>query len=72
MLLQMASCHSFFPHGMGDLPQPGIQHVPPALEVQSFNHWTTREVHFTLCYGLGISLHIGSTSSLSILMMMDF
>ena len=21
-------------------PQPGIKHVPPALEVQSLNHWT--------------------------------
>ena len=21
-------------------PQPGIKHVPPALEVQTLNHWT--------------------------------
>ena len=26
------------------LPQPGIEPTPPALEVQSLNHWTTREV----------------------------
>ena len=25
-------------------PQPGIEPAPPALEVQSLNHWTTREV----------------------------
>ena len=25
-------------------PQPGIEPVPPALEVQSPNHWTSREV----------------------------
>ena len=26
------------------VPQPGIKPTPPALEVKSFNHWTTREV----------------------------
>ena len=26
------------------LPQPGIEPVPPAGEVRSLNHWTTREV----------------------------
>ena len=26
------------------LPQPGIQHMPPAFEEGSLNHWTTREV----------------------------
>ena len=26
------------------VPQPGIEPVPPAVEVQSLNHWTTREV----------------------------
>ena len=25
-------------------PGPGIKPVPPALEVQSLNHWTSREV----------------------------
>ena len=25
-------------------PQPGIEPMPPAVEVQSLNHWTTREV----------------------------
>ena len=25
-------------------PQPGIKPTPPALEAQSLNHWTTREV----------------------------
>ena len=27
-----------------ELPRPGIELVPPALEVQSLNHWTTWEV----------------------------
>ena len=26
------------------VPQPGIEPVPPAVEVQSPNHWTTKEV----------------------------
>ena len=26
------------------VPQPGIKPVPPAVEAQSPNHWTTREV----------------------------
>ena len=26
------------------IPQPGIKFTPNALAVQSFNHWTTREV----------------------------
>ena len=34
-------------HGMLLVSQPGIESVPPALEVQSLNHWTAREVsHF--------------------------
>ena len=28
----------------GDLPNPGIEPVPPAFEAQSLNHWTTWEV----------------------------
>ena len=26
------------------VPQPGIEHTPPALEAQILNHWATREV----------------------------
>ena len=26
------------------VPRQGIEAVPPAVEVQSLNHWTTREV----------------------------
>ena len=34
-----------FSWGMWDLgPRPGIEPGPPALEVQHFSHWTTREV----------------------------
>ena len=40
------------PHGMWDLssptgilvPRPGIEPIPPAMEVRSLNHWTSREV----------------------------
>ena len=39
---------SFFflapPHGVQDLPQPGIELMCPALGAQNFNHWTTGEV----------------------------
>ena len=28
------------------VPQPGIEPSPPALEAQSLNHWTTREVPY--------------------------
>ena len=27
------------------VPWPGIESMPPAVEAQSLNHWTTREVH---------------------------
>ena len=33
----------FWPHGM-ELPQPGIEPLPPTVEAQSLNHWTTRDV----------------------------
>ena len=26
------------------VPQAGVEPMPPALEAQSLNHWTTREV----------------------------
>ena len=32
--------------GMWDLPQPGIKHVPLAVEAQSLNHWSAREVPY--------------------------
>ena len=34
------------PHGMWDLPRPGIKPMPPAVEARSLNHWTAREVLF--------------------------
>ena len=27
------------------VPQPGIEHRPPAVKLPSPNHWTTREFH---------------------------
>ena len=27
-----------------ELPRPGIEPMPPALQVRSLNHWTNREV----------------------------
>ena len=32
------------------VPQQQIETAPPALEAQSLNHWTTREVLNTLIY----------------------
>ena len=32
------------PHDMWIPPRPELEPVPPAVEVQSLNHWTTREV----------------------------
>ena len=29
-----------------ELPWPGIEPVPPALEAQSLNHWIMREVRW--------------------------
>ena len=37
----------FWPHGAACgilVPRPGMERVPPALEVWSLNHWSTREV----------------------------
>ena len=31
------------PQGIWDLSSPEIESVPPAVEAQSPNHWTTRE-----------------------------
>ena len=36
-------------------PQPGIKPIPPALEVQSFNHWTT---YYELLDGLSLSIFV--------------
>ena len=38
------------------VPQPGIEPVPPAVEVQSLNHWTAREVleHAPFCLFLSV------------------
>ena len=33
-----------------EFPQPGVKHKPPAVEVQNFNHWTTREVQRTAVF----------------------
>ena len=32
------------------VPQPGIEHVPPALVSWSLNHWTTREVLYFVIF----------------------
>ena len=32
------------------VPQPGIEPVPPAVEVRSPNHWTAREFPITFCF----------------------
>ena len=45
-------------HGIS-VPQPGIKPTPPAVEVQSLNHWTTREFLILKNY-----LHLTSRTSL--------
>ena len=32
------------------VPQPGIKPMSPAMEAQSLNHWTTREVPHLLFF----------------------
>ena len=32
------------------VPWPGIEPTPPAVEVQSLNHWTTKEVWWLLFF----------------------
>ena len=32
-------------------PRPGIESMPPAVEVRSLNHWTVREVPTTILSG---------------------
>ena len=49
-----------FGHAMWHLPRPGIKPTPAAVEVQSLNHWTTREVpKLHLCL---VSTHISTLS----------
>ena len=42
LLFFFPSAHTFF-FFFATLPQPGIELVPPGLEAQSPNHWTSRE-----------------------------
>ena len=44
----------FWPHRTAHrilVPRPGIEPVPPALEAQSLNQWTAREVPIHSCLG---------------------
>ena len=44
-------------HGMWDLvPSPGIEPMSPAVEVQSLNHWTAREVPGKFFTGIHLGL----------------
>ena len=46
-------CDCFWPRSTACgilVPQPGIEPTPPAVEVQSVNHWTTREVPFIVIF----------------------
>ena len=69
-----SSPQSFFPflakeHSMWDLPPPGIKPTPPAVEAQSLNHWTTREVpapSLTGPTGLGTPPHTRCLHSLNL------
>ena len=50
---------------MRDLsPQPGIEPRPPAVEVQSSNHWTAREVPRSLLISTSFIQGLASTLKL--------
>ena len=34
------------------VPKAGVEPAPSAVEVQSFNHWTTREVPQSICWAM--------------------
>ena len=65
---------SFWPYGMGCgilVSWPGVEPVPPALEVQILNHWTASEVQgnfifflLTACVKVWASLPLTGNSSL--------
>ena len=40
---------SIMPHACG-IPQPGAEPLPVAIEVQSLNHWSTREVQILITW----------------------
>ena len=39
-----------------ELPLPGIEPMPPAVQARSLNHWATREVPIPLSFDLWIGL----------------
>ena len=42
------------------VPQPGIKPMPPAVETQSLNHWTSRK--FLKCVCVCVCVHINSAT----------
>ena len=50
----------FLSCGMQDLPQPGIELLSSAVEGQSLNHWTTREVPPGLCLCRAVPSGLGT------------
>ena len=40
------------------VPWPGIEPMPPPLDVQSLNHWASREVPLKLTFKMGLDLNI--------------
>ena len=49
------------------VPRPGIEPVPPALEVWSLNHWTAREVPGPASYKAGVSGPGGGKTALNLI-----
>ena len=64
---QSFSCCLFWPHeGMGDLgSQPGIEPVPPAVEVWSLDYWIAGEFSLAYFQGYPLSTAPGSNEFLS-------
>ena len=46
------------------IPQPGIQSVPPALEVRNLNYWTARKVQIKVFKYLKIRIRNACESNL--------
>ena len=61
----------FWPHSTAGgilVPQPGIEPAYPALEAQSLNHWTTREISSPCLFTFGPSLLLWPLADAELLM----
>ena len=47
---------AYFPHGMWNLPRPGIEPMSPALAGAFLNPWTTREAQWSVCLSVSADM----------------